>query len=363
MKKLIVPLFFMLSFFTVTAQISINTTNVDPDASAMLDISSVQKGGTQGAGKILTSYAAGFATWQTPSDNVNDADADPNNEIELPSGGTAGQFLTTDGMGTVAWDTSTDNVNDADADPTNEIELPQGGMAGQFLKTDGMGTVTWDTPTDNVNDADADMVGDVCDTCPNGDDMVDINANNIIDDCECQGNSLNLSGTLAATKNYISGNTINSTEMINTGLTSMYKATNSITLSSGFYAKAGTDFLVVVSPCQNPAELQAPIVNQITKESSTSTSIGQATLAVSPNPFVRQTEIEYTVPSDGKLTLTIHDFTGQELAILLENQEQIKGTHSITYHAAGLASGMYLLTMTTGQQIISEQLVIVNDKK
>ncbi|WP_424001784.1 hypothetical protein [Maribacter sp. IgM3_T14_3] len=36
-------------------------------------------------------------------DNVDDADNDPNNEIELPNGGTNGQVLSTDGSGTYTW--------------------------------------------------------------------------------------------------------------------------------------------------------------------------------------------------------------------------------------------------------------------
>lgn len=44
MKKFIISLLFFLPFFTLTAQISINTDNTDPDASAMLDIKSSTKG-------------------------------------------------------------------------------------------------------------------------------------------------------------------------------------------------------------------------------------------------------------------------------------------------------------------------------
>ncbi|MCT4582110.1 MAG: fibrobacter succinogenes major paralogous domain-containing protein [Flavobacteriales bacterium] len=50
--------------------------------------------------------------------------------------------------------TLTDNVNDADADPSNEIELPTGGNNGQVLSTNGSGEYTWvddDAGTDNQN--------------------------------------------------------------------------------------------------------------------------------------------------------------------------------------------------------------------
>lgn len=57
--------------------------------------------------------------------------------------GSFGQVLRTNGAGTVSWATPTDNVDDADADPTNEIELPAGGSNGQILQTNGAGVVSW----------------------------------------------------------------------------------------------------------------------------------------------------------------------------------------------------------------------------
>ena len=93
------------------------------------------------------------------NDLVDDADADPTNEIELPTGGSNGQVLQTDGSGNYTWvnqttDTDTQlsetqvdafvanngyvtTSNDADADPTNEIELPTGGDAGDMAYWNG----------------------------------------------------------------------------------------------------------------------------------------------------------------------------------------------------------------------------------
>ena len=76
MKKLIVPLLFMLLFFTVTAQISINTDNTDPDASAMLDIKSSTKGVllprmTTTERNAINSPAAGLMIYNTSDSCFN----------------------------------------------------------------------------------------------------------------------------------------------------------------------------------------------------------------------------------------------------------------------------------------------------
>ena len=111
-------------------------------------------GGTNG--QILATDGNGNYRWIDPN-NTTDADVDPTNEIELPTGGTNGQVLVTDGSGNYSW--VNDNVNDADADPTNEIELPTGGTNGQILVTDGSGNYSW--VNDNVNDGDTDATNEI----------------------------------------------------------------------------------------------------------------------------------------------------------------------------------------------------------
>ncbi|GAA4279143.1 C1q-like domain-containing protein [Aquimarina mytili] len=106
-------------------------------------------------GQVLATDGNGNYNW---IDIVTiDGDADPTNEIELPTGGTNGQVLVTDGSGNYSW--VNDNINDADADATNEIELPTGGTNGQVLVTDGSGNYSW--VNDNINDADADATNEI----------------------------------------------------------------------------------------------------------------------------------------------------------------------------------------------------------
>ncbi len=106
-------------------------------------------------GDKLTTDGSGGYSWT--ADAVDDADADPTNELELPAQtGQAGKILSTDGSA-VSW--VDDAVNDADADPTNEIELPaQAGQSGKILSTNGT-AATW--VDDAVNDADADPTNEI----------------------------------------------------------------------------------------------------------------------------------------------------------------------------------------------------------
>ncbi|MEM6316302.1 MAG: tail fiber domain-containing protein [Bacteroidota bacterium] len=276
--KLILTLFlFFAPFALLHAQVGINTDNSEPAPSAMLDVSSTDKGiliprMTSTQRTDISSPATGLLVFDTQTGSfwfydgndwkdlsgTNDADADSTNEIELPTGGMDGQVLKTDDNGNYMWvdqtvdtDTNTQlsetevddfvsnngyitSADDADADPTNEIELPTGGTDGQVLKTDGNGNYTWvdqtvDTDTNtqlsetevddfvsnngyitSADDADADPTneielptggtdGQVLKTDGNGnytwtDQTVDTDTDNqTIDNFSLSGNSLRLS--------------------------------------------------------------------------------------------------------------------------------------------------------------------------
>ncbi len=54
---------------------------------------------------------------------------------------------------------TTFSINDADSDPTNEIELPTGGTNGQVLSTNGSGTYTWVMDNAGTDNQDLSLTG------------------------------------------------------------------------------------------------------------------------------------------------------------------------------------------------------------
>ncbi len=194
--------------------LSLTNDGTPVDLSGYLDNTDSQNLSNTTAGSNVTVNISGGAG---TTFSINDADSDPTNEIELPSGGTNGQVLSTNGSGTYTWVTDnagTDNqdlsltgntlsltndgtpvdlsgyldntdsqnlsntiagsnvtvnisggtgttfsINDADSDPTNEIELPSGGTNGQVLSTNGSGTYTWVTDNAGTDNQDLSLTG------------------------------------------------------------------------------------------------------------------------------------------------------------------------------------------------------------
>jgi parallel beta-helix repeat protein/predicted outer membrane repeat protein len=63
-----------------------------------------------------------------------------------------------------------------------------------------------------------------------------------------------------------------------------------------------------------------------------------------PNPFNATTSIRYDMPVTGKASLTVFNLLGQRVATLV-NGQQLAGSHTISWDASDLPSGVYLCRM------------------
>jgi len=60
-----------------------------------------------------------------------------------------------------------------------------------------------------------------------------------------------------------------------------------------------------------------------------------------PNPFQIDTTIEYTIPAEGKVTVSVYNHLGQQLVTLV-NVDQSAGKYSINGNFSGLSPGVYI---------------------
>jgi len=61
-----------------------------------------------------------------------------------------------------------------------------------------------------------------------------------------------------------------------------------------------------------------------------------------PNPFNPSTNIEFSIPSNSMVTLTVFDINGREVAKVHDQQTFSAGSYSSTFDASALASGTYI---------------------
>jgi hypothetical protein len=77
-----------------------------------------------------------------------------------------------------------------------------------------------------------------------------------------------------------------------------------------------------------------------------------------PNPFNPSTEIQYSIPKSGIVTLKIYNILGQEVATLV-NQEQKSGNYTVNFDASKLASGIYLYRIQSSDFSLTKKMTFL----
>jgi photosystem II stability/assembly factor-like uncharacterized protein len=99
---------------------------------------------------------------------------------------------------------------------------------------------------------------------------------------------------------------------------------------------------------------------------STSVETTESQLATSvqldqnyPNPFNPTTTIRYALEASGDVVLSVYDMLGREVSVL-QSGFMPAGTHTVSFNAAGLSSGVYLYRLSvSGQQVMSRTMMLV----
>lgn len=77
-----------------------------------------------------------------------------------------------------------------------------------------------------------------------------------------------------------------------------------------------------------------------------------------PNPFNPVTQIEYTIPREDFVHLTVYNLAGQVVQCLVA-EAQSAGSYRVCFDASGLPSGMYLYRLAMGNQIKTRKLMLL----
>ena len=77
-----------------------------------------------------------------------------------------------------------------------------------------------------------------------------------------------------------------------------------------------------------------------------------------PNPFNPVATIEYRVPTDSHVKVSVYDIQGRQVMTLVDDQKPA-GRYTAVLDGTSLASGIYVYTLETGSQVISKTLTLL----
>ncbi|MGE5496788.1 MAG: carboxypeptidase regulatory-like domain-containing protein [Syntrophothermus sp.] len=77
-----------------------------------------------------------------------------------------------------------------------------------------------------------------------------------------------------------------------------------------------------------------------------------------PNPFNPVTNISYSIAQKGNVTLKVYNIIGKEIATLV-SEEKAAGNYTVRFNAAGIPSGIYFYTLSSGSYSETKKLILL----
>ena len=77
-----------------------------------------------------------------------------------------------------------------------------------------------------------------------------------------------------------------------------------------------------------------------------------------PNPFNPVTNISYSLPRSGEVSLLVYDLLGKEVARLVDKQQEA-GYHKVTWDASNVSSGVYFYRLQSGGFTQTKKMVVL----
>jgi hypothetical protein len=90
------------------------------------------------------------------------------------------------------------------------------------------------------------------------------------------------------------------------------------------------------------------------------TSVLAGSMAVFPNPSNEQTTINFTLEESSAVAVNIYDMTGSLVQVVAANAQMIAGAYALKVETTSLASGVYFVTITSGEVNVTRRLTVAH---
>jgi len=116
----------------------------------------------------------------------------------------------------------------------------------------------------------------------------------------------------------------------------------------------------------DPESTDATVLNSVSSGTTTSNEefISEVPAQIRlnqnyPNPFNPSTQITYELASPANVSLDVYSITGEKIMTLVNNRFQQAGSHTVSFEASNLASGVYMYQLKTGSQVFTRKMTLI----
>lgn len=129
----------------------------------------------------------------------------------------------------------------------------------------------------------------------------------------------------------------------------VYNAGESVCLNPSFEAEYGSVFLAYIDGCSKPI---------LPKFNYSIEGLLSGNTVIEPNPFNKQTSINYELLKDHTINISVSDVVGKKVATLVKNDQKKAGKHQVFFDGSRLSAGIYYCTIQAGNHIETQKMVI-----
>ena len=76
-----------------------------------------------------------------------------------------------------------------------------------------------------------------------------------------------------------------------------------------------------------------------------------------PNPWGKKLSIDYTIPDNEQVEVSLYDYTGNLVKTIVPKTQQEKGTYSLSVTDESMKAGVYFLKIKHGSKVITKKLI------
>lgn len=161
--------------------------------------------------------------------------------------------------------------------------------------------------------------------------------------------------------------TVNNWEMFS-GSDGSFRASEEVTLGEGFWARSGSTFTAYLESCTDISPDAITLVDPGYDPSPAETTTAEELipnegskffhdLNVFPNPFQESTTVQFHFHGDQRVSITLMDILGREMMQIANAAEFSEGQHVVEIQTSDLPTGIYLLTLRAGDDVMVKRIV------